>query len=110
MRKIFMKNMAIFLLLLLLSVPYNYFVNYYAKLISTLQYVPVIIFAFLCGAALVFMDLSNKKTNFIFALLFLLISTVELGGFLDIFHYGPTGYFYILLFGALLTSIIKMPN
>ncbi|HZJ84743.1 MAG TPA: hypothetical protein VFD02_04215 [Syntrophomonadaceae bacterium] len=107
---IILRNSGIFLSLLLLSIPYNYFVNYYAMFLSLLQYVPVIIFAFLSGVALIFMDLSDRRINFIFALLFLLIAVLELGGFMDIFLYGPTGYFYILLFGALLATAIKKPS
>lgn len=106
MKKIFLRNLIIVLSLIGLSVPYNYCVNYYAMRISTLQYVPVIIFSLLCGASLVLMDLSNKKITAVFATFYFVFILVDLQ-FGVFFLYGPTVYFYVLMFGALLTSILR---
>lgn len=88
---------------MVLSIPYNLFVRHYAILLSPLQYVGVIVYALLCGASLILMDLSNKHINTVFAALYLVVCIVDLQ-FSIFFVYGPTVYLYVLMFGALLTS------
>lgn len=109
--KIFIRNLIIVISIIVLSFPYNAFVRYYAALLSPLQYVGVILYALLCGASLILMDLSNKRINAVFATFFLVICIVELQ-FSVLFAYGPTAYLYVLMVGALLTSVFheKLTN
>ncbi len=106
MKKTLLRNSIIVGTLLILSIPCNYFVSYYGLRLSILQYVPVIIFALLCGASLILMDLSNRRINAVFAVFYLIISLEELH-WGTLFLYGPTAYFYVLMFGTLLTSIFR---
>lgn len=95
MKKVFVRNLIIVLTLMVLSLPYNFFVRHYAIEYNPFQFVAVIIYALLCGASLVLMDLSNRRINIIFAALYLLVSIVDLQ-FSILFAYGPTDYFYVL--------------
>lgn len=106
MKKVFVRNLIIVLTLMVLSLPYNFFVRHYAIEYNPFQFVAVIIYALLCGASLVLMDLSNRRINIIFAALYLLVSIVDLQ-FSVLFAYGPTDYFYVLMFGTLLVSAFK---
>lgn len=94
---------------MLLSIPFNLFYTHYAALLSLLQFVGIITYALLCGASLILMDLSNRRINAVFAALYLLIIVVELMHPI-FFAYRATVYWWILMFGALLTSIFKAKN
>lgn len=106
MKRTIIKNLIIVLMLIILTIPYNYFVNYFAAQLSIYQYVAVIIYALLCGSSLILMDLSNKRINIGFALFFLIYSAVNIE-YQSFFVYGPTIFLYILMVGALFTSAIK---
>jgi hypothetical protein len=88
---------------MILSFPYNTFVRHYAILLSLFQYVGVILYALLCGASLILMDLSNKRINAFFAAFYFVVCIVDFQ-FSIFFVYGPTIYLYVLMVGALLTS------
>lgn len=103
MKKIWIRNLIIVLSLIVLSVPYNYFFKYYTSKYLIIQYVPIIVFALLCGASLMLMDLSNRRINTVFAIFYLVFIVVVNFGVFPL--YGPAMYFYIVMFGALLTSI-----
>lgn len=106
MKKILLRNTIIVVSLILLSIPCNYFVRHYAMFFSPLQFIPTLSYALLCGASLILMDLSNRRINIIFAAFYLVFSIVNIQIF-SIFAYGPTVYWFVLMFGALLASLFK---
>lgn len=105
MKKIILKNAIIIIILIILSIPYNYIFKYFSIRLSTLSYVAVIIYALLYGVSLMLMDLSNKKINIILTLFYLIFSVINIQH--SFFIYGPTVYLQILMVGALLVSIFK---
>lgn len=108
MKKIFIQNLIITLSLIALSFPCNLVINHYAILMRPAQFIPIIIYALLCGAAIILMDLSDRRINAVFAGIYLIFSMVNIQ-IHSFFVHGPTVYWFILMFGALLTSILK-PN
>jgi hypothetical protein len=106
MKNIIIKNSIVFLSLLVLLIPLNLFIRYYSILLSPISYLGTVIYSLLCGASLIFMDLSNKRINAVFSGLFLLCIIISLR-FYNLFAYGPTVLIYILMFGTLLTSVFK---
>lgn len=105
MKRIFLKNMIIVLILIILVIPYNYFFKYFAAQLNTFAYAMVIIYALICGVALVLMDLTNKKVNMFFAVFYLIYSVIEIQ--YSFFVYGPTVYLLILIVGTLFASTLR---
>ena len=106
MNKIFIRNLLIMISLIALSFPCNMIVRHYAVFFSPAQFIPIIIYALLCGVSLVLMDLSNKRINAVFAGIYLVFIIINIQ-FFSFLAYGPAVYWFILMFGALLASLFR---
>ena len=106
MKAVIIKNSLIVGALLLLIIPYNFIYQHYNNLLMIQSFIVGMVYALLCGAALILMDLSNRLVNMAFALFFLLFCLVNIY-FYTFFADGNALVLYYLMFGALLTATLK---
>lgn len=105
MKKIILKNSILFILQMILIIPYNYYYRLFVSNLDTKAYIFVIAYAIFCGIFLSLMNLENKIVTLglsIFYLLFTLINFYN-----SFFAYGATAYFLVMITAYLLTSTIK---
>lgn len=105
MKKIVRRNLILILIQIILVIPYNYLYDYYSLRLNTFSYIAVILHAFLCGSSFMLMNLTNKGINTVLAAYYLIFTLFNIH--YSIFSYGPTVFLFFLIFGALLTSILK---
>ena len=107
MKKIIIRNSIVVLSLVVLSVVYNLVFRYLANQfnLSLISYIPIIIYALLCGASLMLLDLSNRRMNIGLSVLCLavVIAIIQF----PIFANGTILYVYLPMLGALVGSIFR---
>jgi hypothetical protein len=105
MKKIILKNTIIVSVLVILIIPYNLLFQYLPSSPLIIKYMPVIVYAVLCGVSLFLMDLTNKRVNIIFTIFYFIFGILNIQ--YSLYSYGPTVFLLFLMFGAMLTLVIK---
>lgn len=107
MKKIWTRNSIVILCLVVLSIVFNLVYRHLNSLfaLSLIPYIPIIIYALLCGASLMLLDLSNRKVNIVLSVLCLavVIAIIQF----PIFTNGAILYLYLPMLGALVASTFK---